>query len=247
VLGALRVQKPRWLATLPEPDHGDLGIILDVVRREGVSALPELLDELDEYTTAQSQVIPDELDHNGALAYWLNLYNAGALTLAGETFATGAQSVLRLPGAFTRPFVTVSGESLSLNHIERCKIRRFKDPRIHAALVCGSASCPTLRYEPYEGRRLQDQLDDQTRSFLAAGASIIDGEALLLSRVFLWYGGDFVRPQRMPTFLPVTRRRVAAALVPWLPDEQRRWLQSSRPVGFQSYDWSLACSVRKQV
>lgn len=247
VLRALRVERPRWLATAPDPDHQALGSILDAVQQGGVAVLPGLLDELDEYAIDQSQVNPNELDRDGALAYWLNLYNAGALTLAGETVATGAASVLRLPGAFIRPFVTVNGENLSLNHIEHGKIRRFKDPRIHAALVCGSASCPTLRYEPYEGARLQDQLDDQTRSFLAAGGSIIDGDTLLLSRVFLWYGGDFVRPKRMPTFVPVTRRRVAVALARWLPDEQQRWLQSARRVGFQPYDWSLACSVRKPV
>ena len=53
------------------------------------------------------------------------------------------------PGAFDAPWAMVGGESLSLNDIEHGKIRRFRDPRIHAALVCGSVSCPTLRYEPF--------------------------------------------------------------------------------------------------
>ncbi len=249
VLRALRVDKPGWLPTAPQPNYGALATILGEVGRHGVPALPGLLDELGRYTLEQSKINSNQLDRDGALAYWLNLYNAGALTLAGEAFATGKRSVLRLPGAFTRPFVTVQGESLSLNQIEHGKIRRFNDPRIHASLVCGSASCPTLRYEPYEGGRLGDQLDDQTRSFLAAGGATIDGDTLLLSRVFLWYGGDFVRPHRMPTFIPATRRRIATALLPWLSDDLLRWLQSSgRPaIGFQPYDWSLACSVRKPV
>lgn len=248
VLRALRTRKPRWSGTAVSPGNGGLGSILDQVHRRGVPALPGLLDELDEFTIEQSQVKPSELTHDGGLAYWLNLYNAGALTLAGEASATGEQSVLRLPGAFTRPFVTVGGESLSLNDIEHGKIRRFKDPRIHAALVCGSASCPTLRYEPYEGEGLNDQLDDQTRSFMAAGGASVEGDRLLLSRVFLWYGGDFVRPRRMPTFLPATSRQIGNAIAPWLSDDQQRWLESGRRrVGFQPYDWSLACSVRKPV
>jgi hypothetical protein len=233
---------------VPGPDAGELGAILNEVRERGVPALPGLLDALDEYTVDQAAVDPRELSREDALAFWLNLYNAGALTLAGEAFATREQSVLRLPGAFTRPFVTFAGESLSLNHIEHGKIRRFRDPRIHAALVCGSASCPTLRYEPYEGGRLHSQLDDQTRSFLAAGGAIRDGDELWLSRVFLWYGGDFVRPRRMPTFLPATGRQIAAAVGPWLGDDQQHWLGSGRRrVRFQTYDWSLACSVRKPV
>ncbi|NNC92660.1 MAG: DUF547 domain-containing protein [Acidimicrobiia bacterium] len=246
VVRALRTSKPRSLGTARSPGTGELGTILSEVRRHGARALTGLLDELDEFTIDQSHVNPSELTHEGGLAYWLNLYNAGALTLAGEAFATGERSVLRLPGAFTRPFVIVQGESLSLNDIEHGKIRRFKDPRIHAALVCGSASCPTLRHEPYEAVELDAQLDDQTRSFLETGGAVRENDELWLSRVFLWYGGDFVRPRRMPTFVPAPGRQIAAAVRPWLPDDQQRWLGSgNRRIRFQAYDWSLACSVRK--
>lgn len=248
VLGSLRVDKPRPAALAPAPGHGGLADMLDEVHRRGVPALPGLLDRLDEYTAMLAAVDPDRLDRDDALAYWLNLYNAGALTLAGEAFATGEPSVIRLPGAFTREYVTVAGTALSLDDIEHGKIRRFKDPRVHAALVCGAASCPTLRYEPFVGDRLEMQLDDQFRSFLAAGAVVVEADTLLLSRVFLWYGGDFVRPGRMPTFLPAGRRRLTTAISPWLPEEIERWLASGRrQIRFQPYDWSLSCSVRKPV
>ena len=46
-----------------------------------------------------------------------------------------------------------------LDDIEHGKVRRFGDPRIHSALVCGSVSCPTLRFEPYEGDRLDASAD----------------------------------------------------------------------------------------
>ena len=244
VLRSLRVSPPRPGGTTPAPDHGSLASVLDAVHARGVTALPGLLDELDDYAARMSAVRPDELSRPDALAFWLNLYNAAALTLAGETFATAERSVLRLPGAFTRPVVSVAGESLSLDNIEHGKIRRFKDPRIHAALVCGSASCPTLRYEPFEGRSLDAQLEDQMRTFLAAGGALVDGDRLILNRIFLWFGSDMVRPTRMPSFLPVSRRRVARALVTWLPDDISSWLASgSRSVGFADYDWSLACSV----
>jgi hypothetical protein len=246
VVKALRVRKPQWHSTGPAPDYGRLGLVLDTVRRHGVPALGGLLDELGDYTADLSKVAPTGLSRTDALAFWLNLYNVGALTLAGEAAATNERSVLRLPGAFTRPFTTVEGESVSLNDIEHGKIRRFGDPRIHSALVCGSASCPTLRYEPFDGDRLDAQLDDQMGSFLVGGGSLLQGDVLWLSRVFLWYGGDFVRPGRMPTFRPAGKRRVARALEPWLPGDHRSWLRSGAGrIAFQSYDWSLGCSVRK--
>ncbi|MGI9649072.1 MAG: DUF547 domain-containing protein [Acidimicrobiia bacterium] len=248
VLKARRVARPRPGHRAGDPSHAALAGILEAVRAHGVAALSGRLDELDTYARTLAETRPDDLSPDGALAYWLNLYNAGALTLAGEAVATRQQSVLRLPGAFTREFVTVAGESLSLNDVEHGKIRRFRDPRIHAALVCGSASCPTLRFEPYVGERLEGQLDDQIRSFLAAGGSVIEDDVLKLSRVFLWYGADFVHPDRMPTILPAPRRRVASALRTWLPNDQQDWLRSGcRRIAFQPYDWSLACSVRKPV
>ena len=114
-----------------------------------------------------------------------------------------ADSALRVPGAFNVSWVTVGRESLTLTDIEHGKIRRFGDPRIHAALVCGSVSCPTLRHQPYQGD-IDEQLDDQMRSFLAIGGAVVDRDngTLRLSRVLLWYGRDLVAPRRMPTLLP---------------------------------------------
>ena len=246
ILRSLRVRPPGPGGEDPAPEHAVLATVLSAVQAAGAAVLPDRLDELDDYTRTMAEVEPDHLPRADALAYWLNVYNAGALTLAGETIATGEHSVLRLPGAFTRPVISVAGESLSLDNIEHGKIRRFKDPRIHAALVCGSASCPTLRNEPYDGARLTDQLDDQLPSFLAAGGAVIEGDRLLLSRVFLWYGADFVRPHRMPALIPARRSRVARALMPWLPEHHQQWLrQRTGSIGFQDYDWSVACSVRR--
>jgi hypothetical protein len=202
---------------------------------------------LRDYRDRLQHVDPDRLDRNHALAYWVNLYNAGALDLAAATVASGMESVLRLPGGFQRPWAEVAGESLSLDAIEHAKIRRFGDPRIHGALVCGSASCPTLRYEPYDGAHLDEQLDAQLRSFLISGGARPDRESgkLVVSRVLLWYGGDFTRPHRMPAWLPAGKRRLLSAVTPWLDPEVVRWTkQSNATLAYQPYSWSLACAVR---
>lgn len=213
---------------------------------EGSAALGQLEQELTIYVRWLSSQRPNDLTRNDALAYWINLYNAGALIVAGRAQRRGEHSVLGIPGGFRTEFVSVAGESLSLGDIEHGKLRRFRDPRIHAALVCGSVSCPTLRGEPYEGRELEEQLDSQIRYFLAAGGSSADrAEGVVrLSRVFLWFGGDFVRPHRMPTFLPASRSAVLLALRPWLALELVEWIAAKRPlVKFQSYDWGLRCAV----
>ena len=245
VFRAGRVSKPRPVGDVVVA-HDDLATVLQKLETAGVSALAEHRGVLRAYRDRLAALAPDEMSRSEALAYWLNLYNAGALDLAAEASAGGQRSVLRVPGAFTRPWASVSGETLSLNDIEHGKIRRFGDPRIHGALVCGSASCPNLRYEPFSGARLDDQLDDQLRGFLKAGgvSRDIDGGELLLSRVFLWYGSDFARPQRMPTRLPARRRTVVRALGRWMDPDIRDWIEATNPrVAFRPYNWELGCSV----
>lgn len=78
------------------------------------------------------------------------------------------------------------------------------------------------------------------KSFLENGAShLAEDGTLQLSRVFLWYGSDFVRPDNMPTLIPSSRKSVVAALEKWLPVPASQ----ISGVAFQSYDWGLRCSV----
>ena len=228
-------------------DHQLLRDALHRLVSEGPSVLGQLEDELSAYLAESSTRVPDDLTRDEALAFWINLYNTGALILAGQAQRTGEDSVLGVPGGFRSDFIFIGGESLSLDDIEHGKLRRFGDPRIHAALVCGSVSCPTLRGMPYMGSGLNEQLDDQLRYFLAAGAYSVDrAERLVrLSRVFLWFGADFVRPHRMPTFLPASLSSILSSLAPWLEAELVEWISSTDPtVEFQSYDWGLRCVVR---
>lgn len=242
---ARRIRRPRPTGS-GTVDHGTLAPILAHVREGGIAAVPAQRGAISGFRGHLENIDPDTLSADAALAFWLNLYNAGALDLAGEAFATGRATVLRIPGAFDQPWARIAGEHLSLNDIEHGKLRRFHDPRIHGALVCGSASCPTLRYEPFTTEHVRRQLDDQMKMFLAAGGVAIDREArsLRLSRVFLWYGADFTRPGRMPTVFPAGRRRVAGAVGRWMTKDDVAWIRSERPrISFAAYDWELACSI----
>jgi hypothetical protein len=221
-------------------------MVLSQVAQHGPQALPGLVADLERFIEAQGEMDPDLLSPSGSLAYWLNLYNAGALALAGRASLDDQDSVLRVPGAFTMPFVTVAGEPLSLDGIEHGKVRRFGDPRIHGALVCGAVSCPTLRTTPYEWRSLDATLDDQMRAFMSGGGAVTDPKTgvLSLSKIFSWFSGDFVRPARMPAFLPGSQTKLVEAVLPWMDPDTAQWIRQTSPaVQFQPYDWGLRCSV----
>jgi len=245
ILKARRVRSPNPTGS-GAVDHSAFAPILRMLDSDGVAILVAERTRITAYRESLEVVDPDTLTHDGALAYWLNLYNAGALRLAAEALENGEDTVLRVARGFDRPWALVGAERLSLNAIEHGKIRRFGDPRIHAALVCGSVSCPTLRAEPFTGDGLEAELESQMRSFLESGGARADREAhqLHLSRIFLWYGADLVRPERMPTLLPARKRAVATAVSRWLSERDARWVREEWPkVRFAPYSWELACSI----
>ena len=220
-------------------DHSQLKEIFEALASGGLPAVAERDSELAAYIAKLNAVDPDTLSRGEAIAFWLNLYNAGALQLAVRAHRSGNESVLRVPGGFDRPIIEVAGEELSLDAIEHGKLRRFGDPRIHGALICGSVSCPTLRSTPYSGGGIDSELEEQMSHFLSQGGAIADDDGLKLSRVFLWFGSDFARPQRMPTFLPASKRSVLRSLGEWMPDD----LSGHTRVSYQPYHWGLRCSV----
>jgi hypothetical protein len=243
MLGALRKQRPAPRGD-GVVDHGELAAVLESLQESGAAVLPKHRERIAAYRRYLAGFDPDDLSRDEALAFWMNLYNAGALDIAAQAAAQREATVLRIPGAFSKPWVAVAGEELSLDDVEHGKIRRFRDPRIHGALVCGSASCPTLRYEPYRGVDIDEQLDSQMRAFLAGGGGVYEESSnrLLLSRVFLWYGADFVRPHRMPTWIPASRTAVASVVSEWLDPKLQAAAQEAS-IAFQPYDWGLACSI----
>ncbi|MCW8128829.1 MAG: DUF547 domain-containing protein [Planctomycetota bacterium] len=137
----------------------------------------------------------EALGRDERLALLLNAYNAFTLKLIVERYPLG--SIKELPDAerWKAERWTLGGRTLSLDALEHREIRpNFREARVHFALVCAARGCPPLRAEAYDGARLNEQLEDQTRLVHADprwcrydGAS----KTLYLTRLYLWYKGDF--------------------------------------------------------
>ena len=172
-----------------------------------------------------------------ALAFWINVYNVLAIDLVVRH--PGVTSI-RDVGSWFRPVWDreagrVAGRARSLGEIEHGILRPLGDPRIHAAIVCASVSCPPLRREPFEAARLEAQLDDQMRSFLASPAKGLRLDAgartVALSRVFDWFAEDFAASGGALAF--ATR---------FTPEDARAWLEAHADrvrVEWLPYDWDL--------
>jgi len=128
------------------------------------------------------------------LAFWINSYNAFTLADALDTVYGKHQGVREVCGFFDKRKHAVAGEQLTLDEIEK-RGRDLRDPRIHFAIVCASTSCPKLQRFAYTGEKLDSQLEQAAREFLADPNRGLRYKAshndLYVSPIFKWYAGDF--------------------------------------------------------
>lgn len=129
-----------------------------------------------------------------AKAFWINAYNASVLALVRD--ARPKESIREVEGAFDGKTFVVAGRRLTLDAIEHQVLRpTFADPRIHAVLVCAARSCPLLEERAFTERDLDERLEAAARRFAADPARNRWEPALRVlrvSRIFEWFGDDFV-------------------------------------------------------
>lgn len=238
VRAPLRVPRPRP-GRGGSFDHGPLaGLIAATsdgwsVDYRALGASPEL----PAYLAALEAADPAALDRVGQIAFWINAYNACTLSAVAERWPVA--TVFDIPGIFTSRRFRVAGRSLTLDDMEHGIARRLGDPRVHFGLNCGSVGCPPLR--AYDDDAVA-QLEANGRRYLADArrGARADGERVRLSRIFQWFGGDFLAgadaPSAWATMLAAARpARVLPAVRPYLPAP----LTAAQRVGFLDYDWSV--------
>jgi len=242
--------EPRSVETGGSPDEPPVGpvpcvqALLDAICTDGdvethLAALAAYDDDA---------LVPLREGRRPALAFWLNLYNAGTQLLLDRRPAL-YESPLRTVRFFRAEAVTVAGTPLSLNDIEHGIVRgsksmlglgylpRFRpsgferryrlesiDPRTHFALNCGAASCPAIRF--YEPAGVDDRLDLATALYLDDTVSYDAKTGVArVPRVCLWFRGDFGGGDGIRDFLR-THEAIPADAEP--------------KISYRSWDWSRA-------
>ena len=179
-----RVDHTTWDALLREFVNEQYLIDYAGLKQRGMSRLNAYVHGLRE--TGGEVVSADEQK-----ATLINAYNALTIRWVVENYPT--KSIHGTPNPFRERRHTLGGASVSLDEIEEL-LRESGDPRIHSALVCASLSCPPLRREAYVGSRINEQLDENTREWLAnTELNRFDprrAEAEV-SSIFSWYEEDF--------------------------------------------------------
>jgi len=189
----------------------------------------------------------------GRIAFWINVYNVLAIHGVLELGIT--KSVMEVPSFFGVVCYDVGGFVLSLDDIENGVLRKnaphpatgtppfrtgdprlslspsYVDPRIHAALVCASTSCPPVAF--YDADELDAQLNVATAGYIASDVEVEDATRVVrLPITFRYYERDFGGTDGTRAFLsthapPELRTRLEAAF------------EADYGFDYHRYDWSL--------
>lgn len=149
------------------------------------------------YIDTLQAIDPRQHNRSEQIAYWINLYNA--LTVDVVLDAYPSKSILKIGGSFFSPgpwskkYLKIAGQKVSLNDIEHGVLRPiWKDSRIHYAVNCASYSCPNLSATAFTAENTEEQLTNAAKDYINNPRGIkVDGEDLLLSKIFDWYQVDF--------------------------------------------------------
>ncbi len=195
----------------------------------------------------------DMRDDDSRIAFWINLYNV--LAIHGVLELGIRESVMEIPSFFGVVAYRVGDFVLTLDEIENGVLRRnaphpatgaqlfgdddprlglcpsHVDPRIHAALVCASTSCPPVAF--YERSKLDEQLDLASLNYVASDVEVDDAlRVVRLPITFRYYQNDFGRIQGVRIFL-----------LKYARGEQHTALKAAFEAGYtldyHRYDWSL--------
>ena len=185
------------------------------------------------------------------MAFWINAYNLLTLRaivdhypIRGSWFSRAPRNSIRqIDGVWTALKWRAAGRDVTLDEIEHGILRpEFGDARVHMAVNCASKSCPPLRAEPYAGADLDQQLDDAARRYLASPAGArVAGQQLHVSKIFDWYGDDFVKQyaEVHPGPEPAKDRAIRGFTERYGPPAAAAAAKAGAAIRFLDYDWSL--------
>ncbi len=169
------------------------------------------------------------------IAYWLNAYNAFTIKLIVDNYPVKSikdlgpeNQVIFINTPWDKKFFKIGGRTMTLNNIEHRILRRnFTEPRIHFALNCASMSCPKLRREAYVGSKLDAQLTDQAKEFMAdKDRNQITASNPKVSSIFDFYGKDMTKWS-------------GKSLIDYINMYAPTKINAGATLEYLKYDWSL--------
>ena len=191
------------------------------------------------------------------IAVYINAYNAFTIQLILNNYPI--QSIKNIPDnkRWDYKIWKVNGKKYSLNEIEHTILRgKYREPRIHFAVVCASKGCPILINRAYKGSSLESDLEYSMFRFLEVKQNFYYNSTtnkLMISKIFSWYKKDFESAYgSLEQFLYNTLKKMQKTkrklyvknkngykLENISNDLIKKVLQKKIKIGYTAYSWKL--------
>ncbi|MEM6686849.1 MAG: DUF547 domain-containing protein [Bacteroidota bacterium] len=180
---------------------------------------------LKEYIASLSDDIDVRKDwsNNEKLAFWINTYNALTVDLILRNYPVKSIKDIKKP--WDQRLWKIGYLPQNLNDIEHKILRKMNEPRIHFAINCASFSCPPLLNEAFTAEKLEEQLTQVTKAFLAdSQRNTITPDAIKISKIFKWFAKDF---------------KENGSLIDFLNQYSDVKIHKNAKKKYKDYDWTL--------
>jgi len=232
-----------------------------VAERVDYAALSADLDRLDTVVNGFARVTAPSFEgwsRDERLAFWINAYNVFTLKAVADHYPIEGRwspwepwvtlsprnSIRQIEGVWDELRWRAAGRVVTLNEIESVvRGPAFDEPRVHFALHRAALSSPPLHPEPFIAARLDEQLGDASRQFLAGDQGVrLDGKAIRLTSILDWYWEDFGDTYAHLTDArrPLKDRAIFGVVVAYgTPEAAAVAKRGAGRLRFLGYDWSL--------
>jgi Protein of unknown function, DUF547 len=172
-------------------------------------------------------------ENNDRLAFLINVYNASILQLISQKYpiTTIGDLTEEVGNPWEYKFISIFNDYVSLNDIESKMIFKWFDgPLAHFAISSISYSSPPFRAEHYNGKKIETQLEDQAKQFIAKRDHCNRYDKveniLYLSSMFKWFRKDFgVSDRDLITFIANYNKEVI--------------LENNPVIKYLPFDWNI--------
>lgn len=192
-------------------------------------------ENLSKYISQLQSTSISEYNRSQQKAFWINLYNAATVRLILQNYPIDSITDVKFGffsfGPWDEKLLKVEGKKLSLNDIEHGILRPvWNDERIHYAVNCASLGCPNLASQAYTAENTDQQLEQGAKEYIHHPRGFRwDGEDIVLSKIYKWYGVDFGSDER----------EILNYLKPYLPTADQTRLERFKGDIDYEYDWAL--------
>ncbi len=210
---------------------------VNLVNYESLAASADDTAKLNGYLDYLQGLDPRDYSRAEQMAYWINLYNALTVKVVldaypVETIRDIHEGMVPLTGPWDDVHAQVTGEDLTLNHMEHGILRPiWQDERIHYAVNCAAYGCPHLIETVFTAANTEELLEAGARAYVnnPRGVDVVDEEFIVLSNIYDWYAEDFGD----------TEESVTAHLREYAEEKLATFLETFEGAVEYDYDWSL--------